>query len=406
MISPQRYINLFLLGVFFLSFATSAFLVFGNIGQTLSLFLGFSFLVYLAYICNATVSYYRFVICSVLLYLIFLFIGWINDQNIFRPINLIFGLVSICLLNIGYLLSQNLKKIRNNGYKVDLFISIMSLVGVVSFVRFQSNIVYEIGESTRGFGQDSEINPVQVAYVNGLLFLINFSLYQMRKGKPKIVSVMLLLAQFATFLSMVMTLSRGATLFLFMFLFIYFFYNLKLNKKFVNRIINLCLIVFVGIVILSFLSSSFPLIQSKLGGLENRFLSIFDSVNDRSVLDASAQSRVDMYDLFFSELNNIILFGQKEYKPYPHNQFMEIIMRWGIVGLPLLIFSIYTFLKSLSLLRYYSQRGSSTLILCILALFIFSYLQSMTSLSLEMNRLMWLGFGFIYGLPIPNRIRT
>ncbi|MNG14382.1 hypothetical protein D3C84_981280 [compost metagenome] len=101
-----------------------------------------------------------------------------------------------------------------------------------------------------------------------------------------------------------------------------------------------------------------------------------------------------MIEDFFENIGDVILIGKERYVPYPHNQFIEIIMRWGLfLGLPLFVFSIRNFIRALILLL---KKGNiSPFVNLILFIFIFSFFQSLSSMSLEMNRTLWFGFGFL-----------
>src|SRR5690606_11728734 len=183
-------------------------------------------------------------------------------------------------------------------------------------------------------------------YIYGLIFLINFSLYQNQPSLKSVSKLLLIVAQIAAFIAIVMTQSRGALLFLGIFIFAYFLFNFKLNKKTASNIMKaLALFVLFISVILS-LSSSIPVIQDKVSGLKYRFSKLFDSIENTAVVDDSSEIRLQGYNDFFKEIDDIILIGQVDYKPYPHNQFIEIIMRWGTFGLPFLFYSIFCLIKS------------------------------------------------------------
>lgn len=144
---------------------------------------------------------------------------------------------------------------------------------------------------------------------------------------------------------------------------------------------------------MSILQKQFPIIESNIDGLSQR-LELLISFTKRDRIDPSGQERVMVYEKFMNNFSSFFPAGEKNYKPYPHNQFMEIIMRWGLFGLPLLFLSVKLYLKSFKHVNVnnYTVKPVATIII---VLFLFSYFQSMTSLSLEMNRMLWLGFGFL-----------
>mgnify|MGYP007020175177 CR=1 FL=1 len=78
-------------------------------------------------------------------------------------------------------------------------------------------------------------------------------------------------------------------------------------------------------------------------------------------------------------------------------------MRWGIIfGAPLLILIVRNFFKCLKLLvkNFAIKPLNKLFIFC----FLFAFLQSMSSMSLEMNRMLWLGLGVVSGLPKINKL--
>jgi len=94
----------------------------------------------------------------------------------------------------------------------------------------------------------------------------------------------------------------------------------------------------------------FPILETKIEATTLRFEYLLEfTTTGRG--NASADEREMVYNNFYNNLDDFILFGKKGYLPYPHNQFMEIIMRWGIIfGAPLLIFNVRNIFKGLKLI--------------------------------------------------------
>jgi hypothetical protein len=140
-----------------------------------------------------------------------------------------------------------------------------------------------------------------------------------------------------------------------------------------------------------------PAIGEKLQGTQGRFELFLDVAEDIEA-DPSTYQRTLFLDKFINEIDSIILFGQEEYQPYPHNQFAEILMRWGFfLGLPLILISLTSLIKSVRI--SIKTISFNPMIHLMALLFLFSFLQSMSSMSLEMNRLLWLTMGFLIALP-------
>lgn len=113
--------------------------------------------------------------------------------------------------------------------------------------------------------------------------------------------------------------------------------------------------------------------------LGNSTISVLE---DRSILE-----RLDMYQTL---INNkmIWIVSMKDYQPYPHNLFVELIMRLGILGVFLVFFVIKQFKNA-----FLSLLGPSPGLFAIC--FVVASLQAMSSLSLEMNRALFLGLAYV-----------
>jgi hypothetical protein len=120
--------------------------------------------------------------------------------------------------------------------------------------------------------------------------------------------------------------------------------------------------------------------------LEKRFFvgsSDLSLTNDRSILE-----RLDMYNRLFEE-KDAWFFSLENYRPYPHNLFVELIMRLGLVGVMLCFFFISAIRKALRNIK-------SPEVNLLAILFLVSVSQAMSSLSLEMNRGLFLGAALYY----------
>jgi O-antigen ligase len=103
-----------------------------------------------------------------------------------------------------------------------------------------------------------------------------------------------------------------------------------------------------------------------------------------------------MWHSYASTFEQWIVFGEKGYVGYPHNQWVEILARFGLLGIPMLVMSIVLFCRVCwdVVTRKIHPDVEFSLIAI---LFVYSYLQSMSSLSLQVNRALWLGFGYLIG---------
>ena len=388
MIKEKNILNITALGVFLLLWGPQAFLIAGENGKYLVLFFGVFLLLLASLKRKFQKQEIRFYVFSFSFYMVYLLIAFIQDQKTTDTLSLTFGIINFFLLCAGY--SLGLKNYTNLklSNKIITLISVLAFVGTLKFIQLQTN--YTIGFVDRGIG-DSVLNPVGVAYSNSLLILFLYWLF--KNTEKKILKYIISLSFLLAFFVLISTLSRGALLFTISILIINYFKGVKQFVLFLVKFFKLSLIISFLALIVFFVSQNFDFLKIKIDGILERFSQIFTFL-DKNEGDLSISGRRDYYNIFKEEFQNFIFFGQYGYTPYPHNQFLEIIMRWGLFGVPLLFFSINKFLISLKLL-YSKNLIKNNMLFLMTFLFVFSYLQSMSSLSLEMNRTLWLGFGFI-----------
>ena len=324
-------------------------------------------------------------------------VAFYNQQNTFTPTNLIFSFICLILLNagfqLGYVLNLNYKNYNKNfnlNNNILLVAAGLTILSCYYFYINQTSLIHYASNS-RDF-VDENINPVGIAYSNSLLFLFFF--WAASFTSKMYVKIIMCLTMIATMLIIISSMSRGALIFISILFFIYIFREVKLSIRALRLILKVFFISLLLIAGVYFYSQYNSYLESRLNGTINRFSLLIDFTAG-SYDDQSINAREEYYEDFYGNYHNWFL-GERNYKPYPHNQFLEMYMRWGIFGIPIMLFSIYCFLKSLQKLNKNYLKNKPILFL-ILILFFISYLQSMSSLSLEMNRSLWLGFGFIYG---------
>lgn len=382
-------------GLFFLSFATYGYILFGNLGKYFSLILGFLLIFYTNIYVPFSKKDYVFLVLSILSFIFLLVIEILGDHELSK-LNFVFSIICLLLFYLGYRLSRlQWSKVIQFRSSFVYIIPLLSIAGFVFLLNFQSNLLSSERINFRGYGEDSELNAVAISFVSGLIFIINFSIFRGIYNLSKINRTIIIISLFLAILVMISTLSKGGLFFLFFLLLIYFFVNYRklfLNNNFVLKSV-LFVFLFSSIFFVLYNYSSF--FNDRLNNSFYRFEDLFRTSNSE-FNDQSTIERIDKFSFFVSNFSNFIFFGLHQYKPYPHNQFLEILLRWGLLGVPVLILSIFSLLKSLIIIKKLIIDNNPVVFL-ILGLFLFSYFQSMTSLSLEMNRMMWFGFGFIYG---------
>ena len=148
-------------------------------------------------------------------------------------------------------------------------------------------------------------------------------------------------------------------------------------------------------------------VSERMNILINRFEGMYYSFfgGGQAPVDLSTSSRQYYWYYYYSTLKEWFILGEQGYRGYPHNQWLEIFVRFGFLGLPLFFTSIFLFIR-LGVDTLFQRFRPDIEYSLITALFVFGYMQSMTSLSLHVNRVLWLGFGYILGGFIARRLRN
>jgi len=379
-----------------LVWSTNAYFLFGNSLKYFSLLIGFLSIVWGGVKIKKPNRFYNFFGISICLYILYLLLAHLNHQKTLESQNILFSVVCYVLLLVGYLYgcSKISTVYLKNRYK--LLFSILVILGSLAFYLNQTAYLISSSEGMRDLG-DENLNPVGLAYSHSLLVIFLFWIFEQTNNR--IVKGVVCLSIFSAFMVVISTLSRGAIVFLIIFFIIFYFRGIKLN----SRILLSGLKGLIGLVVLFtavfFMTKENEFIQLKFEALSHRFETLFGYTSS-NVEDLSAVAREDVYVYFFNNLSEFTL-GQYNYSYYPHNQFLEILMRWGLFGLPLLFFSLIVFKKGVKYFKKDFLKKNPVFFL-VVSLFLFSYLQSMTSMNLEMNRMLWFGFGFIFSFKIKD----
>ena len=305
----------------------------------------------------------------------------------------IFAIIILGCFFSGFLLStskihfiENFKSWKVRGLTV---VIIFALIG---FLRYYESIS-SFG-TMRGYGEDTALNPVGVAYTFTLLFIVYFVL---TISSQSIYDKALYGIGMALSTAIVITTaSRGAIIWAILTIIFLVISSpvkkIKLSKFF---ILLLFCIMFSGFVFL-FFSNNVILIES-FEILIDRFSGLLGGTNQTVTgLDLSANSRIEYWNHYSSNFSNWILFGERFYSGYPHNQYLEILVRFGLLGIPLLGFSLFVISQFIhSFLFKKKERDFEQTLIS--AIFLFAYLSSLSSLNLEMNRALWLGLGYFFG---------
>lgn len=389
--------SLLLAGIIFLYGSQATFFTLGNKGRYLALVLGFGCVLMAAYRRAGMAGIQRnlqFIFLSGVYLAFLLGLSFVREHDIFYAYKLVFIGVCYGLFIAGYLLakaptrdgkwSDSIGMIVGNGFLTLILYRFIDYVKMISFAGTE-----------RGFDA-SELNPVGAAYVNTVLILVY--LYMAVTTRRIISKPLYAIVAGMSILVVITTGSRGAPMwgvFALCIVACILFVNklVKINVKIFFTVVSVLLF---GAPVAFYLFKSNYALSEKLEIMITRFEHLFSHLLGGSAIDISADARMSFYDYYLSNPELWIFVGEKYYSVYPHNQLLEILVRFGLLGLPLLGFSLYIVGRSLSkaFSRKYEMSSEWYLIMLI---FLFSYLQSMTSLNMEVNRTLWLGFGYLYG---------
>jgi hypothetical protein len=396
--------SLFVLGIFFLVWSINGFFIGGELLKYLLLFLGFSLILGTTlFSLPRNSSFFRFASITFIVLLAFWFVAILLNQTTAQTNIVLFDVICYLLFISGYLVAKNLERFTRVTNITILFIVLLTVLGCVMYIKYQSMLSLSDSLSssrdvTEG-GDEAGINVIGVSYTNAIIFFIIYyflSFYQLKKA----IKIALLFSIFLTFFLILYTQSRGALIYIVL---IVILDNLKkintLTKGLKYTFKFLIILFFLAILIIKSIELN-PAFAQKFQGTLDRFQLFLDVTEDIEA-DPSTYQRTVFLNKFINEIDSIILFGQEKYQPYPHNQFAEILMRWGFfLGLPLILISLTSLIKSV---RISTKTISLNPMIHLMALlFLFSFLQSMSSMSLEMNRLFWLAMGFLIALPKLN----
>ena len=319
---------------------------------------------------------------------------WYNDTQ------QIFVLVCIVLFWAGYILAREKRQdfVSANQWSL-VGVAGIAIICLLAFLRFVKDISFQGSE--RGFGETT-LNPVGVAYANtclGLVFLVVGMLNKnlIRKGVH-------LLAGCLAFGVVLSSASRGAVIW--GACAIVFFLLLNRHRKYLswkNVLITLFACALLTPVIVVLYKTNYA-ISERLDILIERFDQMLRSLfgGGQARTDVSLSARQLMWDSYISTFDQWIIFGEKGYTGYPHNQWVEMLARFGLLGIPMLVMSIVLFFR-LGWDAVIRKMHPDVEFSLIATIFMYSYLQSMTSLSLQVNRALWLGFGYLLGYYIERR---
>ena len=373
-----------ILGIFLMLYATNGYLIFGEIGKFTCLILGVFFILRSVLISKSAPIGFFLLLKSFIYFMILLFISFVLNQQTVTTTNILFDLVCFSLFVLGACVGEWKITHLEISKKLKILMCLLIIYGNYMFYAIQFSFVS--GNAISREFADETLNPIGVAYAQAQLFFLFF--FMLKNETNLLLRFLNLGSLLSIVLVIIITESRGPVVFLILSLIFIYFKKIKIifSKKSILTISILFLI-------FSFVFSRNHLIRSKVETTVDRFELAFNFLSNKNNTDSSLRDRQNLQNVFFENYDQMYL-GYENYKPYPHNQFIEIFMRFGFFGLPLYVLSITSFINCVKLISRDKTLKDSIGYL-IMIVFLFTYLQSMSSLTLDNNRMMWFGFGFL-----------
>lgn len=385
-----------IVGLILLYWSQSMYFVAGNTARMGSLAVGFG-LILSAALLRSKGHLFRnlpFVIITGGYFLTLVMLSVFQEHAIwYNRTQQIFCVVCICLFWAGYILAREKRQdfVSANQWSL-VGVAGIAIVCLLAFLRFVKGISFQGSE--RGFGETT-LNPVGVAYANTCLALVFLVVGLLNRSLiRKSVHLLAACLAFAVVLS---TASRGAVVWGACAL--VFFLLLNRHRKYLSgknvlMAVGSCILLIPICVVLYKANYA---VAERADILVQRFTNLFYGIFEAGGRgDDSMNARQMMLESYLSTWGQWILFGEENYVGYPHNQWIEILARFGLLGLPLLVMSLVLFVRlGWDLLT--GKIHPDVEFSLIATLFVYSYLQSMSSLSLQVNRALWLGFGYLIG---------
>jgi O-antigen ligase len=306
----------------------------------------------------------------------------------------IFTVVCIFLFWSGYILAREKRHDFVSANQLSLVgVGFLALLCLMRFLQFVKLISFE--GSVRGYG-DTTLNAVGVAFANTCLALVFLTLAILNKNLLR--KALYLLVAFAAVFVVLSSASRGAIIW--GSLAMVFFFVLNRHRRYLTgrgllvALLSMLLILPALVV----LYQSNYAIAERMDILIDRYSQLFDLFRKYGGGDSdrSIGARQYAWTSYLSTFDQWIIFGEKRQYGYPHNQWLEIFIKFGLLGIPMFLMSIVLFFKiSWSAVR--EKLHPDVEFSIIATLFMFGYLSSLSSLSLQVNRVLWLGFGYLLG---------
>lgn len=258
----------------------------------------------------------------------------------------------------------------------------------------------------------NEFNPISVAFNTGCISAIFLGLAFVNRQFLKrliyfvVFAVMLLL--------MLASASRGPALWMAC-TFLLALLMVRRHRYFDGRQrLYFFAIILIGLVVALIAYQASSAVSTRIDMLWTRYSHLLAALTEKTyAIDSSSSGRITIWTENLRNFREWLLMGLPNYSKYPHNFWLEILVRFGFLGIPLLLVSLYVMARlMIDIIRGTIPGDGEFAVIAIL--FLFAYLSNLTSLTLTSNRALFLGLGYFLGYYIslkkhrmaqPNRHR-
>ena len=321
----------------------------------------------------------------------FLCHAYVRQHQIFDTQNLLFWIINVILFVFGFALPKLETDLRNIPTWMLLIAAILALASAVVFLGASGKTSLNTGAVQRELDIEGAMTPVGLAVNFGYVAAACAAVAMVLPGLLwRLIWSAAALAAMAAVLS---TGSRGPLLWFAVLVVILFSSGARSVGAKVARLTLVCLVV----------GAVFGLgyaVSQQLAGQPHESRIAFGLARVFGTLEANSMvGTLSDRDLIWNDLehrmNEWMVFGDTGYltAEYPHNQLLEWVYRYGLVGLIAAAVSLAAFFRALFLA--FATRSRVSLSFVVLALFLFNWLISMFSTNLDSARFLFAGFGLL-----------
>ena len=246
------------------------------------------------------------------------------------------------------------------------------------------------------------MNAIGMGYLAGVMGVVYVALsIKLKHWLPRLLFGLCALVMLLTLVSVA---ARGAFLYFSITVLVLCLLTFRVSLASIWKLEPIAAVAGVGGAVLAFMKPEF--ISTRWNYLVERFMPMLDFIygyRDAGV-EGATSGRLDMYLHYLDQYPDWWLKGLSGYSgPYPHNLFIEVGVRFGLLGIPILVV-LFLVVKKVIMMASYRER-IDPIDLAVIGVFVFVFQQSMTSMSLEMFRALWASMGYLLVLKVSRAPR-